>query len=101
MPTSSMRPFRMLTFLFCLAGLASCGGDKDPAAAPAKVALPPASPVIMPKRPVLRADVVRSDAVPAGSLTSIVVENTSGAAQPAGPLTFGQVFAEGHLLPGD
>jgi hypothetical protein len=93
----------MLPLLFGLACLVACGGDSDAASTSRAVALPPASPVIIPPagQTVLRADVVSSDAVAPGAITSIVIQNMGKSAQPGARLTFGQVFAEGHWYPGE
>jgi hypothetical protein len=105
MPTFPLRRLPMLTLLFGIACLASCGGGDNGAAAdaPKAVSLPPASAVVVPPRShtVLRAEVVASEAVAPGAITSVVLENTGTTAQAGGPLTFGQVFADGHLYPGE
>jgi len=96
MPTSPLRGLPMLTLLLGIACLASCGGGADGGAA-----LPPASPVIMPSQSTLHAEVVASEALAPGAITGIVVQNAGAAPQAAAPLTFGQVFAEGHWFPGE
>lgn len=101
----------MLILLISLAGLAACGGGNAPVQAPSlpqasaarlpapdASGLPTASPVVLPGQ---TAAALRQGARRAmeGSdiVTDITLENTGSTEQKGAPLTFGQVFAPGHL----
>lgn len=99
MPTPTLR--RLLASLTCLATLAACGGhaSKAPGAAPEIAQLPAPrqaslvvggnGPVPGPETPV------------AGAITSVVLQNVGTTDQAGAALTFGQVFADHDLQPGE
>lgn len=116
MPTSLLFRARMPSLLLSLALLSACGGENPPTA---QVGLPPASRINLPSpnlsglpsaSPVMvmpgtsaagaTEHAVRRELPGAGALTNIVLENTGSTSQRGAPFTFGQVFADGDLMPG-
>lgn len=110
----------MLMLMLGLACLNGCGGDAPPddTASPRAVGFPPASTITTPpdsRHPAppsgkegppaaktqLRPLMAHGEAPLPGAITGVVVENLSVSEQAGAPLTFGQVFAPGHVAAGD
>ena len=120
MPDSVLPRLRMFSLLISLACLASCGGDSgaqlgaDGPTLPPKSAdslpsadlsgLPTAAPVMLPDSAAVTTSSergVRREMPGPGALTNIVLQNTGRSDQSGAPVTFGHIFADGHLTAAD
>ncbi|MFL6656441.1 MAG: hypothetical protein ACJ8GW_00070 [Massilia sp.] len=95
----------MLPLLIGLAFLSASAADLDGGGASmAAVSLPVAHPVVMPLAAMSGtqpAAVGNADPVAPGAITSIVLDNPGPLLSASSPISFGQIFAEGHWQPGE